>query len=308
MTSRISSRARVAAIPALLAAGAVAALPAGLRPALAQSSPEAPSQLADLGLPELNINLTADAIEGVPDSLDAGRYLLTIGGEAGPDDFALATIIMQLPEGVPVDDAVAQIGDGSEGLPEFFYEAVFAGGKSALVAAGETSASSVIDLTPGPGQWVVLDTTFARPPVPFTVNGEMPSDLPEPESNATILMGEMYFELSEGTLVAGENLVKIVNEGAQPHFVEVMGVPEGTTNANITAMIDSQMGATPSADPLDLSQAVPVAYIGEQSTGVTVWAPLTLEAGTYAVLCWITDPETGMPHAMMGMHDVYVVE
>src|SRR5690606_41286739 len=75
------------------------------------------------------------------DLLDAGRYLLTIGGEAGPDDFALATIIMQLPEGVTVDDAVAQIGDGSEGLPEFFYEAVFAGGKSALVAAGDRKST-----------------------------------------------------------------------------------------------------------------------------------------------------------------------
>ena len=38
---------------------------------------------SELGLPELNLTLTPDAIEGMPESVDAGRYLLTVGGEGG---------------------------------------------------------------------------------------------------------------------------------------------------------------------------------------------------------------------------------
>ena len=312
MSARITTRARVSAIPALLAAGAFASIPGVLTTAAhSQATPEGatvPAGWADLGLPGLNLTVTAEGVEGVPESVEAGRYLLTVGGEGGPEDFALGAIFLQLPEGLALDDALAQAGEASESYPAFFYESVLPGSKAALVAVGETSATSIIDLTPGPGQWVVLDNTFSKPPVPFSVTGEMPADLPEPESTATLLMGEMYFELSDGSLVAGDNLIKIVNEGAQPHFVEVVGVPEGTTNENVAATIEMEMGATPAAEPLDFAQTMPVAFFAEQSTGVTAWAPVTLEAGTYAVLCWVTDPETGMPHAMMGMHDVYVVE
>jgi len=53
---------------------------------------------------------------------------------------------------------------------------------------------------------------------------------------------------------------------------------------------------------------MPVAYVPEQSEGVAAWHSVSLEAGSYGVICWITDPETGMPHAMLGMHNVFVVE
>jgi hypothetical protein len=144
--------------------------------------------------------------------------------------------------------------------------------------------------------------------VPFEVTGELPADLPEPEAAATLAMGEMFIELREGTLAAGENLVKLVNEGAQPHFVDFSLVPDGTTNDNIAATIQMEMGATPEAEPLDMAATMPAAYLPEQSTGVTAWHAVSLEAGTYAVMCWISDPETGMPHAMLGMHNVVVVE
>ena len=39
-----------------------------------------------------------------------------------------------------------------------------------------------------------------------------------------------------------------------------------------------------------------------------MWMPLTLEAGTYAGICWFPDRKTGMPYAMMGMHTVFTVE
>jgi hypothetical protein len=244
----------------------------------------------------------------MPESVEAGRYLLTVTGQPGPEDYAIGAIFMQLPEGLSLDDALAQAGEATDAAPAFFNESIFASGAAALAPAGQTSAVSIIDLAPGAGQWIALDPSFARMPVPFAVTGEMPADVVEPEANATIGMGEMYIELNEGSLVAGENLIKVVNEGVQPHFIEVLGVPEGTTNDNITGAIEAEMGATPSAEPVDINAAMPAAYMPEQSEGVVAWHAVTLEAGTYAVMCWITDPETGMPHAMLGMHNVFVVE
>jgi hypothetical protein len=309
----MNTRARVTAIPALIAAGALTTLPGFLKSVAAQdatpaagAAPEVPAAWADLGLPEINLTV-GEAIEGMPESVEAGRYLVTVTGTPGPEDFAIGASFMQLPEGLSLEDALAEEGPGEE-IPAFFFESTFAGGAAAVVPAGQTSAAAVIDLAPGAGQWVLLDPSFARPPAPFEVTGELPADLAEPTTNATIGMGEMYIELNEGSLVAGENLVMLVNEGVQPHFVEFLGVPDGTTNENIAAAIQMEMGATPEAEPLNFEEAMPVAYLPEQSEGVSAWHAVNLEAGTYAVTCWITDPETGMPHAMLGMHNVFVVE
>jgi hypothetical protein len=312
----MNTRARVTAVPALLAAGALATLPGFLRTAAARqdaatpsvaAAPVVPEAWAGLGLPQLDLTIS-DAIQGMPESIAAGRYVVTVTGQPGPDDFALGVIFMQLPEGLSLDDALAQAGQATDGPPAFFNESIFASGAAAVIPAGQTSSVAIVDLAPGAGQWIALDPTFTRMPAPFTVTGEMPADLPEPESAATLTAGEMYIELSEGTLAAGENLIKVVNEGEQPHFIEFLGVPEGTTNDNITGAIEAEMGATPSAEPVDINAAMPAGYLPEQSSGVTAWHALTLEAGTYAVMCWITDPETGAPHAMLGMHNVFVVQ
>ncbi len=312
----MNTRARVTAIPALIAAGALTALPGVLKTAAAHqdaatpgavAAPEVPAAWADLGLPEINLTI-GEAIEGMPESIEAGRYLVTVTGTPGPEDFAIGATFLQLPEGLAFEDAMAQAGEATDGPPAFFFESIFGGGAAAMVPAGQTSATAIVDLAPGAGQWLVLDPSMSRAPIPFEVTGELPTDLAEPESSATIGMGEMYIELNEGSLVAGENLVKLVNEGAQPHFVEFQTVPDGTTNENVGAAIEQFMGATPSAEPVDLESALPAAYLPEQSSDVTVWHALNLEAGTYAVTCWITDPESGMPHAMLGMHNVFVVE
>ena len=307
----VRTRARVTAIPALLAAGILASVPGALKAAAQHDhgTPEAgDNPYADLGLPELNLTQTADAIEGMPESLEAGRYLLTISsdGEPGPEDYAIAALLLQLPEGMTLDEAMGQAGENPDAPPAFFYESVIAGGAGAVIPAGQTSATSVIDLPPG--DWMVGGQAMSRPPVPFTVTGEMPADLPEPESTATITMDEMTIELTAGELVAGDNHLKVENVGAQPHFVEFMLVPDGTTRDNVEAAIQAEMGGTPEDEPMDMSQAMPVAFVGEQSTGTTVWTTLHFDPGTYAAMCWVPDPETGIPHAMSGMHQIFVIE
>lgn len=303
----MNTRARVTTIPAILAAGALASIPvpktvAAQGSATPQASPATvPAAWADLGLPELNFNLTAETVEGVPESIEAGRYLLSVTGEPASETSPGGVLILQLPEGTSMDDAMAEGAAAQDGPPAFFYEAVLPGG--AEIGQSGTSIS-VIDLSPG--EWIVSGSGLSTPPVVFTATGELPTDLPEPESNATLTLDEMTITVTDGELAAGENQLRIENIGDQPHFVTIDRVPDGTTAENVEATLQSMMG-TPVEGAIDFADLVHVGGSADQSSGTTMWMPITLEAGTYVGLCFITDPETGMPHAMMGMHIIFSV-
>ena len=304
------TRARVTAIPALLAAGFVASMPAPFRALAHQDhgTPEGGSDLfADLGLPEITLNFTSEAVEGMPESVEAGRYRVTVHGEPTEEDWAFAPMFLQIPEGMTMDDLMEQAQGAENGPPEFFYSAVVAGGPTLMAMSGATSAVGVVDLPPG--EWIVAGSGLAQPPSPFTVTGEMPADLPEPESNVTLTIGEMVIDLTEGAFVLGENVIKVDNVGAQPHFVELSKVPDGTTEENIEATIAGFMGGTPEAEPLAEEDFVVVGFSNEQSGQTVQWVTMTInEVGTHAATCWIPDPETMMPHAAMGMYAVLEVE
>lgn len=305
MDARLTTRTRITAIPTLLATGAFASLAGPLAAFARQATPvgvvAAPDAWTGLGLPELNLTVGAEGVTGLPESIEAGRYLLTVHGEPPSESAPGGVMFLQLPEGMTLDDAMA--ADSSEGPPDFFYDALVPGG-AMITEAG--SSVSIIDLPPG--EWVVADSRLTTMPVIVPATGEMPADLPEPESNATFALGEMFIELSEGSLHAGENLIRIVNDGDQPHFVDFNRLPDGTTNEQIAATIEGEMSGTPGADAIDVNDVVFVTSSGDQSSGTTMWMQLTLEAGTYAGICWFPDRETGMPHAAMGMHMVFEVE
>ncbi len=52
---------------------------------------------------------------------------------------------------------------------------------------------------------------------------------------------------------------------------------------------------------------VDVAATGTQSTGTSLWIPMTLEPGTYVLICFFPDISDGMPHAFHGMYNVVEV-
>jgi hypothetical protein len=95
---------------------------------------------------------------------------------------------------------------------------------------------------------------------------------------------------------------------APPDFVNVDKVPDGTTAEHLEATIAGFMGATPEAEPLAEEDLVPVAYSNEQSGQTVQWSVMTItEPGTHVATCWIPNPESGMPHAAMGMYTVFEV-
>lgn len=295
--------------------------------------------LASLGLPTLDITMTDTGFEGIPDSVEAGRYLLNVavpeslaeGGGADfvspPDGMSAEEWLTQLglfgggpppgeggsPEAEPAE-ASPEAGTEGEGAPEeafaipsFVYQSHWAGG---AVGPGGMTAQAVIDLVEG--EWILLadDPFGAQAPAVFTVTNEFPADVAEPEADVMVTFIEFGIAV-EGALTAGDHLLRIENLGAQPHFIIVMKGPDSMTNEQLGLILQSFFGgaASPEALPFDPdTELMPVLSTAAQSMGVVEWVPVTLEAGTYAGICFFPNAGEGLPHAAHGMHTVFTVE
>jgi hypothetical protein len=292
-------------------------------PSLASRVVASQVDLASLGLPTLDIAVTANGYEGVPETLAAGRYLLnlTVAEEAGfgaaaflsPFSIDAATFIELFasgpaPEASPVAEAVAEASpaaeeEGGDVLPAFVYQSRFAGG----AGGGPGVSSAVIDLPAG--DWVVWGDDPSAPvtPIALTVTGDFP-EVTDPESDITVSL--LDFEIwVNGALTAGDHTVKVEHLGAQPHFLSLVSLPDGTTNEDLTQVLEAEMtggalpeGLNPETDIQD------VAYTPTQSIDTATWHNFTLEAGTYGALCFFPRAGVGDPHAFHGMHIVFVVE
>ena len=232
----------------------------------AQEGTPVASGLADLGLPTLDVTVTATGYEGIPDSLEAGRYLVTItagedtaetggggvafvqpSGMTGQEFIDLLGQLAGPPDesgvgssaATPVEGAVpeASPAGGDMSVPPFLFESVMAGGGYA--SPGQT-LEVVLDLPPG--EWVAWadDPAAAQVPVAFMVTGEMPADLVEPESTATLTMGEYVIEVTDGEIVTGPQVLRVDNIGAQPHFVFAASTPGGVTDADVEAVLEER--------------------------------------------------------------------
>lgn len=295
----MNTRTRVTAIPALMAAGATMALPGAIF--ARQEATPAPSAnpFADLGLPELTLGFTMEAISGMPESVEAGRYLLTINGDPPMEAWAFGAMFLRLPDGMTFEDAMAEAMANPNTQPPFYFDSHLAGGPTIMAGSGKTTAYGVIDLPPG--DWFVAGGALMQPPIPFTVTGEMPQELPEPSSDVTITLGEMVIEITEGELKAGNNRVRIDNIGAQIHQIEVEKLPEDTTEETVLATFEWEKSGTPVADILEFENIEWVGFSMDQSGGTSMWMELELDPGRHGIFCFLPDAETGMPHAYMGM-------
>lgn len=311
--------------------GAVLLALASVLPVAAWQEATPESGLADLGLPSLEVTVTTTAFEGIPEQLEAGRYLLTVTAEADTDfgggiGFVQpagmsAEEFLGMASGPPEDSGAmaspaaadsTPVAGGEEmgGPPPFMFEATYAGGAFAM--AGQ-SAEAVLDLTPG--EWIAWgdDPEASQEPVIFEVTGEMPADLPEPASSATLTMAEYSIAVTEGELTAGTQIVKIENVGAQPHFIFVAKGPDDMTAEQIQVVLDEEQAVGMSGTPPAYSglnpeeDLMPVAFSPTQSMGTAVWMPMTLEPGTYGMVCFFPDLGDGLPHAYHGMYAVVEV-
>lgn len=327
---RITRRAVVRGGVALAGSGAIGlALGRGTRAQDATATVDG-IDIGSLGLPELKIAVGGAGYEGVPSSLAAGRYLVTVtNNTTGSTDSTVAGFI-QLPDGVTAADlsmgppagspaaetaspaASPAAGDGG-GAPPWFYTTNMAGGPSAQ--PGETGRG-IVDLVPG--NWAVWgeDPTAKAKPVALTVTGDA-SATPTTGTAITaavtveeVKTGDGFAFQVDGSFQAGKQLVEIRNHSDQPHFMLLIGSPIPLTMDQVQLLLQLPDGATPEPstglpDPSTFKTAV---YAGTQSAGSTQWIETDLKDGTYVLLCFIGDPtKHGLPHAAEGMATIITV-
>ena len=293
----------------VLAAVAVAV---GPRRALAlDATPTAAALLTGeaLGLPELALTLTDDAITG-PGSVPAGRYLVTVANRSASYDAVQALLP---PADLTVEEAnarLAAMNGETSGYPEFawIYSLPLAGGMEAQPGG---SGQMVADL--GPGRWL-LTTIFGSVPrtTELNVTGEMPAVLPEVKAAATVTAlgtADGYDFALDGTIASGPQIVRFVNKSDQPHFIGTFTTPAPLTDDQFMALAAMAEDATPEPD----SGLPSMDEIGEGpatgviSPGATMWWIADFAPGNYTLVCWMPDTD-GTPHAMEGMVQQTVVE
>ncbi len=287
---------------------------------VAQDATPAAGVFDDLGLPRLDVTISAMAIEGIPETLAAGRYLVSLTA-----DQPFTELDFQQPVGMTMDefqDAIVQYqaqsaasstpsadgegGDEDSGPPAFFYDFLIAGG---VGQSASGTGEAVIDLPPGDWMAWAGSPDAPQPPVVFTATGEMTSDLVEPAATATITLSSFAINVTAGSLVSGTNLLRIDNSSDQPHFLDLQKGPDGMTRDQVEAALQADMSGTPVTGGLNPNtDFTPFVSTSTQSGGTSTWISAELEPGSYAAFCWFPDKDTGMPHAYMGMFNVFTVD
>ena len=263
--------------------------------------------LSDLGFPEFSVTLT-ETSSAVPEAVPAGRLLVRVDNNRAAQT---NTEFVQFSPGTTADQALKDMQSDLEEGPDWFYESVFAGG---TVGAPNAETLVVVDLTPG--DWYLIIDRFAPDGgdegaldeiKPLTVTGETTA-AEEIAGAIKISLTDFGFYNPE-VLPAGPQIWHLRNDGVQLHFLDFLRAPDGTTLDQVTQLLtfDESLGTPPPADMISPDAFEEIFTAQDISAGQSVWIGVDLEPGTYLGLCFITDRESGMPHALMGMTKIFTV-
>lgn len=126
-----------------------------------------------------------------------------------------------------------------------------------------------------------------------------------PEPTVTLTMMDYAFRVDR-PFAAGRHVVRVVNDGAEPHEVGLLRLPDGTTAEEVQAALADYMkmtaavkeGAT--AEPAELPPIETVGGVAALAHGMEAYFEVDLEPGAYVLLCFVTAPD-GRPHVAHGM-------
>jgi hypothetical protein len=88
------------------------------------------------------------------------------------------------------------------------------------------------------------------------------------------------------------------------HLMVMLPVKKGTTDDQVQAALNDPT----LTGPPDFALDAPAGGSDVVSPGYSLLVTYDLPRGTYVLLCFVADDKTGIPHAVMGMHKVVVLE
>lgn len=266
------------------------------------------------GYPTVTVRLTDDAIIA-PGDVAAGPTVLIVENEEEEPGHAF---VFRVPDEVSDAELASTLSSGTvaESTPDWFWTADFLG--NADRATTEQPAVALVGIEPG--RYVVGDpfrpvTEFAQFTVPAPALAA--ANLPEPD--LAIELFEMGFSLPD-QLEGGPQLWQVRNTGGMLHEMAIFPVPAGATPEQVQEAVSAELATEFGGDPAEARAAIDalggewVGWSSDLTAGVGVLSPqaatlaqVNLEPGLYGAVCFIPEPNSGIPHLMMGMTKVFEV-
>lgn len=274
-----------------LAAGALAAallvfgtqVSPGVLP-LAQAEPEPATAAISVAVGDTGITL--------PNSVAPGVETFTISnGGTQPHGVSL----LRLNDGVDLGQLLQAAGGND---PSAIDALATASGGVQQIAPGE-SHMLALDLTPG--NYVIADQEHAAEGVvaQFAVTGT-PTGAAMPAADVQVNAHEFHFDTPE-TVAAGATTINMTDSGQQQHEMVLIRIEDGHTLDDLEAAISDPSGEPP--DWVTLQPSLSAVAPGQSAT-----FSVNLTPGSYAMLCFIGDPESGQPHAALGMVTTFTAQ
>ena len=119
----------------------------------------------------------------------------------------------------------------------------------------------------------------------------------EPTPDITMTIADYSFA-TDTTLTAGKHVVKVVNNGPQPHEVIVFKLDSAKTVEDLIKFGETYQGPPPGQT---------VGGIAGVRPGDTHYFEVTLTPGNYLLLCFVPDTKDGQPHIAHGMMQPFTI-
>ena len=228
------------------------------------------------------------------------------------------TISETIPEGVvaiifqnnaeePIYASFMSLNEGA--TPEEFAEAFNAGPqeflllasiKGSILAEPGTSAEAILDFAPGEHVLLDEDNIEMRGTTPFTVADEEGDGAAEPQADVTVGLTDFGFNVPPA-IPAGPQLWHVQNLSQEtPHELLIARLDDDMPAGAVNEILLGHRG-------MEGVTEVPTIVLG-MSEGEQFWVTYDLEPGTYALVCFLPDIfGSGMPHALLGMHQIILV-
>jgi len=270
--------------PSLVLAAAVALVLAAFQ------SVTAPATRAAAATPPVVDIMASDYGFEAPDTLPSGLVTLRLMNHGQEPHHAQ---MMRLNDDITLDQFLAALQTEGEGALRLV---ALTGGPGAVnpLNSGEVT----LDLKPG--SYVLACFIESPDGVPHLAKGMLkpmtvtsaPADPnAAPELAGTLTMRDFSFDMPQ-QVPAGRSTYRVVNEGPQPHELNVLKLAPGAVIGDVAAW---------EADPTTPPPFEAVGGMNGLSRGVDGFVTLDLQPGEYVAICHIPDPGSGVPHSHLGM-------
>ena len=247
--------------------------------------------------PDVHFTARDFAFEG-PDTISAGMTTLVLHND-GPTLHHL--LLLRLEDGKTLQDLESAVSTMKPtDMPPSW--AVPVGGVNPPDPGSDTRAT--LDIKPG--TYAVTCVVDVPDHVPHIMKGMIKGltvvpatgpSAPAPASDLTVTAVDFSFAFSAPP-TAGHHVIKFVNDGKQPHELEIVRLAPGKTLDDLAKWGQTYQGDLPGSS---LGGAAPMA------PGVVEYIPVDLTPGNYVALCFVLDPTSHMPHLAEGMVSPFTI-